>query len=541
MSFEIKAKNLLSRIGKLKTKSGTIETPLLFPVIHPTIQLISPQRIRKNFGFTAVIANAYVLKKRFNVAPKEEGIHNFLNFSGVIMTDSGAYQLLVYGDIAVLPEEIIAYQEQINTDIATILDWPTGWNVSKIDAEQTVHVTIKNARDLFKRKTRDDILWVGPIQGGKYLDLIVNSSLKMGKLPFQIFAVGSPTEVMEAYRFDVLVDMILSAKLHLPIEKPLHLFGAGHPFMFSLAVALGCDLFDSAAYAIYAKAGRYMTTSGTLRFERLDYFPCSCPRCIQTTPKEVREMPLKEQQVFLAEHNLYVSCSELKRIKQSIKEGTLWEHLKLRAQSHPALLTAVKKLKTYEAFLERHDPSVKNKGLFFYDSLDLIRPSVVRYRVRFRERYVPAMKPSTLLLFPQTRMKPFHRSKEAKKFVESLQTKLGDAFLQIHICFYAAPFGIIPWELDEVYPLAQHETVSPLDNETMDYVAHQVVNYIDRMNYTTVILLYDYENWSNRLPELCKKICIQKKLGFACLFFNLDDVKFVFPDLMNLLNGTFTK
>jgi 7-cyano-7-deazaguanine tRNA-ribosyltransferase len=58
---------------------------------------------------------------------------------------------------------------------------------------------------------------------------------------------------MEQYLFDILVDMIIAAKMNLPPERPLHLFGAGHPFMFALAVALGCDLFDSAAYAIYAR------------------------------------------------------------------------------------------------------------------------------------------------------------------------------------------------------------------------------------------------------------------------------------------------
>ena len=50
---------------------------------------------------------------------------------------------------------------------------------------------------------------------------------------------------MQQYRFETLVDMIMAAKLHLPPDKPLHLFGAGHPMMFAFAVALGCDMFDS--------------------------------------------------------------------------------------------------------------------------------------------------------------------------------------------------------------------------------------------------------------------------------------------------------
>ena len=74
MSFEIKEKDLLGRIGKLKTKSGTVETPLLFPVINPSVQLVPPRRLKETFGFEAIITNAYILKKRYDDKPVERGI-----------------------------------------------------------------------------------------------------------------------------------------------------------------------------------------------------------------------------------------------------------------------------------------------------------------------------------------------------------------------------------------------------------------------------------------------------------------------------------
>jgi len=519
MAFEIKEKDLLARIGKLKTKSGNVETPLLLPVINPTIQPIPPRKIREEFGFEALITNAYILKKHFQNQPIEKGLHKFLDFNGAIMTDSGAYQILVYGDIEITPEEIVKYQEQIDTDIATILDYPTGWKVSRTYAERTVNETLKRARELFETKTRDDILWVGPVQGGKYLNLVAKSAVEMGKLPFQIYALGSPTEVMEHYRFDVLVYMIMTAKMNLPIEKPLHLFGAGHPFMFSLAVALGCDLFDSAAYAIYARENRYMTESGTSRLNELEYFPCTCPKCTKITPKEVLEMSQKEKQSFLAEHNLYMCISELKRIKQAIKEGRLWEHLELRAHGHPALLQALKRLKKYEDFIEKHSPTVKKSGLFFFNSIGLIRPEVVRHRRRLLERYSPPKKAKILLLMPQTRMKPFHKSQEFKEFAKILQKGLREHLNEAHICFYAAPFGVIPLELDEVYPLSQHETVLPLDKETVEYVANQVANYISHMKYEVVMLLHDPENWNETVLKMCKKTCSKRNIRFK--YFNV--------------------
>jgi 7-cyano-7-deazaguanine tRNA-ribosyltransferase len=516
MSFEIKEKDLLARIGKLKTKSGTVETPLLFPVVNPTIQAIPPRKILEEFGFEALITNAYILKKRFGDKPAEEGLHKFLDYDGVIMTDSGAYQILVYGDIEIKPEEIVEYQERIDTDIATILDWPTGWKVSKAHAEKTVNETLKRAEKLFKIKKRDDILWVGPVQGGRFLDLVAKSAVEMGKMPFNLYALGSPTEVMENYQFDILVDMIMMAKANLPIEKPLHLFGAGHPLVFALAVALGCDFFDSAAYALYARENRYMTEYGTARLDELEYFVCTCPKCVKTTPKEVREMTHKERQTFLAEHNLYVCLAELKRIKQAIKDGRLWEHLELRAHGHPALLQAIKKLKKYEDFIEKHSPAVKKSGLFFFDSVGLVRPEVVRHRKKMLERYYPPGESKTLVLVPQTRTKPFHKSREFKEIAKLLRGLPRELLNKVHVCFYAAPFGVTPVELDEVYPLSQHEIALPLDKETVEYVANQVFQYIIHTNYDTVILLHNPENWGETVLESCEKACFERKVMFKC-------------------------
>lgn len=514
MTFEIKERDLLARIGRLKTKSGTVETPLFFPVINPAVQPIPPRRIHEDLGFDALITNAYILKKHVENQPAEKGLRKFLDFNGVIMTDSGAYQILVYGDIETTPEEIVEYQERIDTDIATILDWPTGWKVSREQAEQTVNETLKRAKQLFKTKTRKDILWVGPVQGGRHVDLVAKSALEMARLPFQIYALGSPTEVMQSYRFDVLVDMIMAAKMNLPIEKPLHLFGAGHPLMFSLAIALGCDLFDSAAYAIYARENRYMTEYGTSRLDELEYLPCTCPKCSKTTPEEALETSTKERQAFLAEHNLCTCQAELKRVKQAIKHGRLWEHLELRAHSHPTLLQALKRLRKHEYFIEKHSPAVRKRGIFFFNSVGLTRPYIVRHRRKLRERYSPPEKAKILLLMPQPQIKPFHKSTEFKSVMKLLRGALDKRLAEVHTCFYAAPFGVIPIELDEVYPLSQHEVALPLDKETIDYVAKQLVDYIMNTNYEMVMLLHDPENWSQNVLKACRKTCAKKNIKF---------------------------
>ncbi|NLB75787.1 MAG: tRNA guanosine(15) transglycosylase TgtA [Crenarchaeota archaeon] len=514
--FEIKEKDLLGRIGKLKTRTATIETPLLFPVINPVNQPIPCKRLKDVFGCQAIITNSYINKKRFGDKIIEiGGLHKFLDYDGAIMTDSGAYQILVYGEVEVSQKEIVSYQENIGSDIATILDIPTGWKVTKEQAEITVAKTIRRAKAFFDVKTRDDILWVGPVQGGRHLDLVASSAKEMGNLPFPIHALGSPTEVMENYRYDVLSDMILTCKKGIPIERPLHLFGAGHPSMFALAVSLGCDLFDSAAYALYAREDRYMTENGTWRLDQMSYFPCSCPQCSSTIPADLQRKPAKEREVFLAEHNLHVCMAELRRIKQAIHDGRLWEHTEMRLHAHPALLSALKHVHNSENYIEKFSPRSKPSGLFYFTSIGLARPEIVHYRNNLNKRYTPPKKARVLLLIPQTRNKPFHKAPEMKKIRRLLRQVGKESAAKVHVCVYAAPFGIIPLELDEVYPLSQHEITLPLDYETIQYVAKQTANYIERSNYQSVVLLNDQKIWGNTIKTAAKQASDAKSIQFA--------------------------
>lgn len=450
MAFELRERDLAGRIGKLVTKSGEIETPALLPVIDPKSLVIQPSEILSKYNCNAIITNAYIVKKNFEKEAVEKGVHRLLNFPGVVMTDSGAYQLLVYKKVDISPEEAIRFQEKINSDIAVILDVPTGSSSDKSYAKWTVEETLARAEKAFSVIVNKSILWVGPVQGGKHLDLIKYSAIKLSRLPFDIYALGSPTQIMESYMFDQLVDMIITAKSYLPLDKPFHLFGAGHPLIFSLIVGLGCDLFDSAAYAIYAYEKRYMTERGTIKLSSLKQLPCSCPVCYKLDAEDLKELSENELIGKLAEHNLYVCFRELKAVKQAIYEGRLWELIEARASSHPKLLMAFKRLEKYVSFLERYTPLSKNRGLFL--SASTTRPEVYRHVRRILHNFKPA---DALLLIPPTREKPFHKSRKIKKLLKLLKMRGVD---NLDICVYSAPLHIVPLMLDEVFPLSQFET-----------------------------------------------------------------------------------
>jgi len=467
-----------------------------------------PRRMMEEFRCRVLITNAYIIKKHFGDDPELE-VHRLLDYDGVVATDSGAYQILVYGGVETTPDEIIAYQKRINSDIAVILDVPTGWDVSRSRAEWTVEETLRRAEAALPLIEDDDILWVGPVQGGGYLDLVERSARIVGAMPFPIYALGSPTQVMERYLFTVLVDMIMAAKRNLPPDRPLHLFGAGHPMMFSLAVALGCDMFDSAAYAIYARKDRYLTARGTMRLRNLSYLPCSCPVCRRHDAGDLKEMLKGDRVRALTEHNLYVSMAEMDAIKQAISEGALWELLEARSRAHPALASALKRLTIYRDALERDSPSYKGRGLFIFDSAGLARPEVSRHIRRMETNYHPPMDVDRLLLVSAPAVRPFNRSPQYHRLWRIVDEASVSALSSVHICFYAAPFGVVPVELSETYPLSQFEAVDPLDRETLEFAAAQVRRYVEAGSYSEVILHRGVDDLDGLVEDRCREACMK--------------------------------
>lgn len=480
--FEIKDKDLAGRLGIITTKSGLIRTPTLLPVVNPRRQEL-PVREIVEVGFEAIITNAYLLKRYREREVLEVGVHKLLGFEGPIMTDSGAYQILQYGDVEVSNKEIVEFQELISSDIAVILDVPTGGYATRVEAEKTVLETLSRAREAVEYRSDKDILWVLPIQGGTYLDLLEKSVREGIKLPYHIIAIGSPTQLMEKYDFETIIDMIVTVKKVAPQDIPVHLFGAGHPMMLSFAVALGVDLFDSAAYAIYAKDERYLTSSGTYRLEELEEFPCTCPVCSKHTVDELRRESRRDKVKLLSKHNLYAIVGELRRIRQALKEGTLWELLEERSRAHPSLHRAFRRMCRYKDYLEALDPEVKGRvhGLLLYDELSLCRPEIIRHKRRLLKRFERSKGYSEALVLVGLKEKPYTRSRE---YVE-----LRGKFEKTHILFYNPYLSIIPEELAETFPNSQFEEGSYNEAVIRDSLEF-LVEFLKAQKYDRVTIAY---------------------------------------------------
>jgi 7-cyano-7-deazaguanine tRNA-ribosyltransferase len=171
--------------------------------------------------------------------------------------------------------------------------------------------------------------------------------------------------------------MVMAAKRAIPYAVPLHLFGAGHPLTMSLAVALGCDTFDSASYVIFARTGRYMSRNGVMTLKSMKYLPCSCPVCTKTSVKGLLDLDHPERTRQLSTHNLYVLREELEACKEAITEGRLWDLVEERSMAHPSLREAFLEMAKFSEDMIQGTPPLKEKGLFVRSAADLLRPELL--------------------------------------------------------------------------------------------------------------------------------------------------------------------
>ena len=108
--------------------------------------------------------------------------------------------------------------------------------------------------------------------------------------------------------------------------------------VFALAAFLGCDVFDSASYAKFASRDSLMFTWGTKNLDELEELPNEFSAFPGMTATKLKKLDKDKRQKIIAKHNLMVSFAEIRRIKQAIHDGLLWELVESRLRSSPALM-----------------------------------------------------------------------------------------------------------------------------------------------------------------------------------------------------------
>ena len=209
--FEVTVRDGAARLGKLFTRHGILETPMLLPVINPNIRTIEPREMWDKYRVNGLITNSYVTWKheKLREPALKDGIHSLLDFPGVIVTDSGTFQSYVYGDVEVGVEEIVEFQKKIGVDIGTMLDVFGRPDMSREEIEHAVQETANRA--LISLNTAGaEMLLNGPVQGGLHDDLRAKAGALMGEVSgehrgFAVHPIGGIVPLMEKQTWNYFV------------------------------------------------------------------------------------------------------------------------------------------------------------------------------------------------------------------------------------------------------------------------------------------------------------------------------------------------
>ncbi|MGA1820695.1 MAG: tRNA guanosine(15) transglycosylase TgtA [Thermoplasmatota archaeon] len=478
-TFEVKASDLAGRSAVYTVKGRKIVTPELMPVVNPnrmnTGAGVPPSELADRFGFGSIITNSYIIKRseRLRAEALEKGLHDLLGFEGAIMTDSGTFQSYMYGgnggeEVDVDPLEIVGFQNAIGSDIGTILDRFTVPDSEHGSAEKDLEITLERARASMVVNSGMEL--AVPVQGGRHPDLREMSGRGVFELGVGYAPIGGVVPIMESYDYSLLVDVIVASKKGLGPSVPTHLFGAGHPMLLPLAVALGCDLFDSASYAKFAQADRYMTRYRTLHLGEMTNLPCSCPVCASRGPEDLLEMDKEQREGLLSRHNLWVLRDVLQEVRAAIAEGTLWELVERSALANPSMYSAVRRLLIHTDHLEENAPRTTRRFMSS-TGLSIARPEFARMRIALNGLEPPVKKKKALALTDWTIS---HSFQVRKAMWESHPEEAEPVII--------TPFGAVPFDLDDMYPVSQSVFPPPgsIDREMQEYMNGQLEGHLER-------------------------------------------------------------
>lgn len=298
-----------ARYGVLHTWHGDVEVPMFMPVgTNATVKTLSPEQVAA-CGSGVILANTYHLHLRpgEEIVKKAGGLHEFMNYHGPILTDSGGFQVFSLssrrkiteegvtfrneidgGKEFFSPEEAIRIEEALGADIIMSFDECIPYPASKEYVAKSTERTLRWAARGLKAHARQDQALFGIVQGGEFQDLRYHAAQELAKMDFPGYSIGG-TSIGEPK--EVCYRMIQDAIRFLPPEKPRYLMGVGSIDYILEGIQNGVDMFDCVLPTRLARHGALMTSHGRINIQRAqykeDFTPldpeCDCYTCTHYT------------------------------------------------------------------------------------------------------------------------------------------------------------------------------------------------------------------------------------------------------------------
>lgn len=283
MKFELLAQDGGARRARLRFARGVVETPIFMPVgTYGTVKAMTPEELRE-VGASIILGNTFHLWLRpgTQVIRAHGDLHDFMHWSGPILTDSGGFQVWslaelrklteagvhfrspVNGDKVFLSPEIsVQIQQDLGADIIMQFDECTPYPATEAEARTSMELSARwAARCKTEHNGRGGALF-GIVQGGMYNALRAQSLDALTQIGFDGYAIGGlSVGEPEAERIQVLDG--LADKM--PQQAPRYLMGVGTPLDIVEAVARGIDMFDCVMPTRNARNGHLFTSQGIIR------------------------------------------------------------------------------------------------------------------------------------------------------------------------------------------------------------------------------------------------------------------------------------
>jgi len=303
------------------------------------------------------------------------------------------------------------------------------------------------------------------------------------------------------------VNSIIQLKESTRSDSLLYVPALATPENLSMLVYMGVDIVDETLSTIKGHQDLYLTNSGEYHLDRMHEFPCSCPVCSCNTPQELIKLSKKERAEALSKHNILKLGEEMRNVREHIRSGHLREYIERQCRARPWLTAALRLIDAEGTFLEKRTPLFRSSTLYANTAESMNRVEIRRFAQRVLERYTPPDL-DTLVLLPCSAKKPYSISTSHQKFINAL----GKYRRYVHEVIITSPMGIVPRELELMYPAAHYDTpvTGYWDKEERAWVGGCLRSYLQKNSYKNIVA---HVNGAYR--EICEDVAGELGLNFV--------------------------
>jgi len=352
MRFEHLCNDGSARRGRLTFPRGTVETPAFMPVgTYGTVKGMLPRDIVAT-GAQMILGNTFHLWLRpgTEIIAGHGDLHDFMQWDGPILTDSGGFQVFSLGEMRRIteegvsfrspvdgakvfldPEKSMAIQRALGSDIVMIFDECTPFPATQQEARTSMELSLRWAARSRAAHADSPAALFGIVQGGMYPALRAESLAGLEAIGFEGYAVGG-LSVGEPK--DEMLMVLEAMRDILPVHKPRYLMGVGTPADLIEGARRGIDMFDCVMPTRNARNGHLFTSRGTVRIRNARHKTstrplddnCDCYTCSHFSRAYLHHLErcneiLGSQLNTL--HNLHYYQRHMQGIRAAIERGGL--------------------------------------------------------------------------------------------------------------------------------------------------------------------------------------------------------------------------